>query len=59
VEEEEEEMGLEKDMEDNVTIVTDLVILRMIVEIKCMIWKIKAPIRLLKKPEMRSYLYQV
>jgi hypothetical protein len=44
VEEEEEEMGLEKDMEDNVTIVTYLVILRKIVEIKCMIWKIKVPI---------------
>jgi hypothetical protein len=34
VEEEEEEMGLEKYMEDNVTIVTYLVILRKIAEAK-------------------------
>jgi len=47
---EEEEMGLEKEMEDNVIIVTYLVILRNITMLNCVIWNREVPILLLKKP---------
>lgn len=57
---EDEEMGLDKyDMENNVNIGMGLVILRKLVELKWMIWKILVIILLWKKLEMRSYLYQV
>jgi hypothetical protein len=56
---EEEEMDLEKDKDYSVIIVTNLVILRKFVMQNCVIWNIKVPIQLLKKPEMRSYSYKV
>jgi hypothetical protein len=59
MEEEVEEMGLEKYTKYNVIIVIDLVILRESAMLNCVIWKIKVSVLLLKKQEMRNFLYQV
>jgi hypothetical protein len=59
MEEEEKDMGIEKEMEYTFIISKGLVILRKIAMLNCMIWKIKVTILFLKKPEMRIYLYKV